>query len=106
MYKKNRKNFIHLCGQWTLLDPVSRKEYPASVPGCNYSDLQNAGVIPDPFVALNEKKTEWVSKQDWVYEKTFDLTREDLFADRIFLNFEKIDTLCDVTLNGEKIASV
>ncbi len=106
MYKKNRKNFIDLCGQWTLLDPVSCKEYPANVPGCNYSDLQNAGVIPDPFVALNEKQTEWVSKQDWVYEKTFDLTREDLFADRIFLNFEKIDTLCDVTLNGEKIASV
>ncbi|KAL3441821.1 glycoside hydrolase superfamily [Aspergillus insuetus] len=45
--------------------PVSK------VPSVVHLDLLDNGLIPDPFVGLNEQKVEWVSDRDWVYRTTF-----------------------------------
>jgi beta-mannosidase len=36
-----------------------------TVPGCVHTDLMAAGLIPDPYLDLNETLTAWVSQADW-----------------------------------------
>lgn len=47
--------------------------HPATVPGTVHTDLMASGMIPDPFIAQNERTVQWVDKEDWLYSTTFDL---------------------------------
>lgn len=62
-----------------------------------------AGKIPDPFVGMNEKEVGWVGHADWVYEKQFTVTAEELQADAVYLRCDMLDTICDVMLNGHRV---
>lgn len=45
----------------------------AKVPGGIYSDLRAAGILPeDPLHSQNDVKYRWVSKEDWIFERTFE----------------------------------
>lgn len=88
----------------------SRREWlPAQVPGGVHTDLLVAGRIPDPFVADNEKRVQWVAESDWEYRRTFTVDSDPsagsgqalLAEDRIFLVCDGLDTLAEVTLNGQ-----
>lgn len=94
-----------LCGQWTLKDKKGEYKLPATVPGSNYLDLLNEGIIPDPFYGENEKEVYWVAQRDWVYEKSFTITADELAADKITLICKRLDTIAEVFVNGEKVAS-
>ena len=76
---------------------------PAEVPGCAHLDLMRAGVIPDPFVRLHERDVAWVDQTDWVYETTFTLDSTPL--PNTFLRFHGLDTIAEITLNGEPLGA-
>ena len=76
---------------------------PATVPGCVHTDLIHAGVIPDPFVRLNEHGVAWVDERDWVYETTF--TVDGPPPASAFLKFHGLDTLAEIVLNGEALGT-
>lgn len=94
---------MNLNGKWTLREAGSETRYEATVPGCNYLDLQNAGVIKDPFLGTNEKESFWVADRDWIYERSFLVSESDLASDRIYLTFGCLDTVCEITLNGQVV---
>ena len=71
---------------------------PAQVPGGVHLDLMRAGVIPDPFVRMQERDVAWVDDSDWVYETTFAVADPPACA---FLRFGGLDTLAEIVLNGE-----
>lgn len=71
----------------------------AKVPGTVHTDLLNAGLIDDPYYTDNELKLGWISDCDWVYSTNFDLPAE-LEDKNITLNFDGLDTICAVILNG------
>ena len=75
---------------------------PAEVPGCVHLDLIKAGVIPDPFVRMQEHAVAWVDDRDWVYETTF--TADDP-APSMFLRFNGLDTIAEIALNGEPLGT-
>jgi beta-mannosidase len=75
----------------------------ATVPGVVHTDLLENKLIEDPFFRLNERGMQWIDKEDWLYETTFDIEQFILDKDNIELCFEGLDTYADVTLNGEKI---
>lgn len=89
-----------LNGQWKFRHADESTPLNATVPGCNFTDLMANGIIPDPFDGLNEKDCAFVGESDWVYEKDFTLTKDELSADAIKLCFDMLDTICDVFLNG------
>lgn len=93
----------NLTGKWILKD--SRGEYTleATVPGVNYLDLMNAGIIEDPFYGENERDVYWVAERDWIYEKTFEVTADELKEEKITLVCKRLDTICSLFINGEKI---
>lgn len=77
--------------------------YPATVPGVVHTDLMNNGILEDPFFRLNERGAQWVDKEDWIYETTFDLDKVSFDKENLDLYFKGLDTYADVYLNGNKI---
>lgn len=92
-----------LCGKWELCDTKGEYSLQATVPGCNYLDLMDAKLIKDPFYGENEKEVYWVAQRDWKYKKSFTLTAKELENEKITLVCKRLDTICTVYLNGEKI---
>lgn len=89
---------------WKLSRLNDTELYEAIVPGCVHTDLQNAGVIPDPFVGVNEVYVSWVAETDWVYSLVFDADQELLSHKNIFLECDGLDTIAAITLNDNEIA--
>ncbi|MFW6279966.1 MAG: beta-mannosidase [Planctomycetota bacterium] len=97
---------IDLNGSWSLFctdSPASR--YPATVPGCVHTDLMEVGEIPDPFYRDNETELMWIGETDWTYERTFAVAETFLHNDHILLRCDGLDTLAEIEINGEHLAS-
>jgi len=92
-----------LTGDWQFRRADSKEWLPAQVPGGVHTDLLAAGRIPDPFVADNEKRVQWVAESDWEYRRTFAVDADLLAEERIFLVCDGLDTLAQVTLNGQLV---
>ena len=76
---------------------------PASVPGSIHTALMANGVIEDPYYRVNEKKVQWVDKNNWEYRTTFSADKEWIDKGRITLEFLGLDTYADVYLNEQLI---
>ena len=95
---------INLNGKWKFRNATDVSWFDATVPGCNYLDLMDCGLLADPFVGLNEKNSYYVAETDWEYAKAVELTAEDLDHQEVYLKCDMLDTLCDVFVNDTKIA--
>ncbi len=93
-----------LDGAWILRDATGEYTCPAQVPGCNFLDLERAGLIPDPLIGTNENDVQWVAQREWIYTRTFEIAAEQLQSRYIELVCEMIDTLCTVSINGQQVA--
>lgn len=76
---------------------------PASVPGHVHLDLLKNGVIGDPFASLQELGARWVDEEDWVYRTEFQFVA-DPQRPRVTLEFQALDTVAELSLNGEPLA--
>ncbi len=92
-----------LNGAWEFRQASTSEWLLAQVPGGAHTDLMAAGRIPDPFVGDNEKRVQWVAESDWEYRKVFSVTDELLSEDRVYLVCDGLDTLANLTLNGEAL---
>jgi len=92
-----------LTGEWQFRQAGAHEWLAAHVPGGVHTDLMAAGRIPDPFVADNEKRVQWVAESDWEYKRTFEPSGELLEEERVFLVCDGLDTLASVTLNGTRL---
>ncbi len=81
-------------------------ELPATVPGVVHLDLLAAGLIPDPYLDDNEALLAWIGLVDWTYRTTFTPTAAELAAERLELEFDGLDTVASLSLNGETVAEV
>lgn len=77
--------------------------YPASVPGTIHTDLLTNKLIQDPFYRDNETKLQWIAEKNWEYKTEFDLRQDYNSFSSVNLQFEGLDTYCDVFLNDQKI---
>ena len=64
---------IDLAGEWRLIRAATDEAIPARVPGDTHSALLAAGRIPDPYKGMNELQVQWVGREDWIYERTFEV---------------------------------
>ncbi|GHG36616.1 glycoside hydrolase family 2 protein [Streptomyces zaomyceticus] len=75
---------------------------PAQVPGCVHSDLLAAGVIPDPFLGLDETEVAWVGRRSWSYVTTLG---HDSGHERSELVFDGLDTAAEILLDGASLGT-
>jgi beta-mannosidase len=92
-----------LTGKWQFQKVGAEEWLPANIPGSVHTDLLASGRIPDPFVADNEKRVQWVAESDWVYRTSFACTDELLIEEKVLLVFDGLDTLATVVLNGHEL---
>lgn len=92
---------ISLNSGWSFNQSGKPKIMPATVPGCVQSDLLVLNKIPNPYIGLNEDKVKWIEQEDWVYNKTFEVSSALLQNDKINLVFEGLDTYAEVFINGK-----
>ncbi|MBL7828038.1 MAG: glycoside hydrolase family 2 protein [Saprospiraceae bacterium] len=64
--------------------------------------LQN-GIIEDPFYRDNEEKLQWIEKEDWEFQTTFDVDPTTLSKKHIELILKGIDTYAQIYLNDTLI---
>ncbi|MBQ9727171.1 MAG: glycoside hydrolase family 2 protein, partial [Kiritimatiellae bacterium] len=91
---------IDLAGAWTLRAADGSVSVPCAIPGDNYSALQAAGEIPDPYWRDNESRVQWVSEKDWIFSRSVDVPASLLRRTAVFLSFDSIDTVAEVFVNG------
>jgi beta-mannosidase len=94
-------HYQSLSGEWTFRQLDKNEWMPATVPGGVHTDLLALGKIPDPFVADNEKQVQWIGDTDWEYRTTFKPTPSLLAESKQFLVCDGLDTLAEVSLNGQ-----
>jgi beta-mannosidase len=100
---ENLPKVIEIKGNWKLQRVSTGDSYPASVPGCVHLDLLASKVIEDPFYRTNEKKQQWIDKEDWVYLTDFEAANDFLNNEVVQLDFKGLDTYADVYLNDSLI---
>jgi beta-mannosidase len=89
-----------LTGEWQFHKSGDETWLPARVPGGVHTDLMALDLIPDPFVADNEKRVMWVAESDWIYRRTFTADAALMTEQHVFLVCDGLDTLAEATLNG------
>ena len=90
-----------LSGTWKFRQLGNREWLAANVPGGVHTDLLALGRIPDPFVADNEKRVQWVAESDWEYRRIFSPDKALAGEERKLLVCDGLDTLAEVSLNGK-----
>lgn len=93
----------NLGDNWKFRQARTVAWHEASVPGTVHTDLMSNGIIPDPFIGQNERAVQWVDKEDWIYETTFNLDGDIAGKDNIDLVFDGLDTYADVYVNDSLV---
>ena len=75
----------------------------ARVPGTVYRDLQDAGRIPDPYIACQEAEVQWVAERDWLWRQDFQVDASE-HRRHMALCLDGLDTIATVWLDGRVIA--
>ena len=88
---------------WVFQEQDAAQWLPAKVPGEVHLDLLANKQIPDPFYRDNEKKLQWIEKEDWDYKVKFEVPSNTLNKQNVELVFDGLDTYADVYLNGKRI---
>ncbi len=95
---KLQKWELKICGEDSYI--------PANVPGTVYDALLSAGRMEDPYYRDNEMAALEMMKHDFEYHGSVDIDSLELdSSDEVILRFNGIDTMADITLNGQNLGS-
>lgn len=95
---------MHYINDWKM--ELDGKSYDCAIPCSMYSVLIRNGVIPNPYIGLNEDAAVPYYGKDCVFTSEFVVAEADLKHKNVDLCFYRLDTLCDIYLNGKLLASV
>jgi beta-mannosidase len=90
---------IKLNALWNFKNSKDSIWNHATVPGTVHTDLLALGKIEDPYYRLNEHNLQWIDKEDWDYETSFNLSKKELSKEHIELDFSGLDTYSHIYLN-------
>ncbi len=88
---------------WTMRADGKSQSYPAVVPGSTYTNLLQAGAIPDTFYGENNGKVQWVAEKSWIFRRTIKASAELRAKPHVQLVCHGLDTLATLWLNGRRI---
>jgi len=86
---------------WQFKQQNKVQWHAAKVPGEVHVDLLANKLISDPFYRDNEKSLQWIEKENWEYQTTFNVSSEILNKKSINLVFDGLDTYADIYVNGQ-----
>lgn len=90
-------------GQWEFRQANTPAWKPVKIPASAHTALLQNGMIEDPFYRDNEEKLQWIEKEDWEFQTTFDVSAEVLAKQHVELIFKGLDTYAQIYLNDSLI---
>ena len=99
--KQEQSNLSQEINNWEF--EHKNRWYEAEVPGNNFSDLLQHGLISDPFYGTNEDSVQWIAKENWIYHSKFSVLEKTLTKNSHVLCFHGLDTYAKVFLNDSLI---
>ena len=96
---------LNLNGKWSMKRTDEDSWINSCVPGSVYSDLLNNGKMQDPFYRDNENSALKLSNYNYEYKRNFQIDKNMLSHDKIFLLCKGLDTICTIYINDKKIAN-
>ncbi|MFH1880094.1 MAG: sugar-binding domain-containing protein, partial [Bacillota bacterium] len=76
----------------------------AVIPEDIHATLRRAGLVRGHFMGKDPAEDQWIEDADWIYYKEF-FADKPFYDTKVTLDFDGLDTLCDLYLNGERIGS-
>ena len=86
-------------GQWEFRQANTPAWKPVKIPVSAHTALLQNGMIEDPYWRDNEEKLQWIEKEDWEFQTTFDVSADVLARKHIELIFKGLDTYAQIYLN-------
>ena len=86
-------------GQWEFRQANTPVWKPVKIPVSAHTALLQNGMIEDPYWRDNEEKLQWIEKEDWEFQTTFDVGADVLARKHIELIFKGLDTYAQIYLN-------
>ena len=86
-------------GQWEFRQANTPVWKPVKIPVSAHTALLQNGMIEDPYWRDNEEKLQWIEKEDWEFQTTFDVSADVLARKHIELIFKGLDTYAQIYLN-------
>lgn len=93
---------ISLDGQWRMCG--NGYDCLGEIPGSVYSFLLDNKLMDDPFYRENESAALELMNHDYTFSKSFDFEKKSDDG-RVLLRCEGLDTLAEISINGEFVAS-
>jgi beta-mannosidase len=84
---------------WEFRQAGTPKWHPAQVPASVHTALLANELIPDPFYGTNEEQLQWIEREDWEFQTTFDVDEAIFQKEHIELVFKGLDTYSHIYLN-------
>ena len=106
LFIEKHKDCASIAGDLTTLAALQGTRFyqtDGSVPGNFELDLVRDGILPDPFMGENPILLQQYENRHLWYATTFESPAKD--GEDWYLQFDGIDTVADIYLNGEKIGS-
>jgi len=88
---------------WTFRQALTGDWKPVTIPVSAHTALLQNGMIEDPFYRDNEEKLQWIEKEDWEFQTTFDVSETILQKKHIELVFRNLDTYTHIYLNDSLV---
>lgn len=95
---------LTLNGEWKVGEVGSGQTYPVTVPGSVLSALTDAKAIPDPYYRDNEYEIRELFWKDYEFERSFEVTSEQLSQQHVDLVCFGLDTLATIYINEQEVA--
>lgn len=99
-------NRLDLSGQWIMTRRSDGKELPAVIPGTDFGTLIRCGEIADPLRSGAEEEALAVASDQYTFSRRFTVKPEQLRHNKAKLKCFRVDTLCDILVNGQKALSL
>lgn len=96
---------LSLNGTWKMETVGENNPIEAEIPGSVYSALLKAGEIPDPYFRDNEMKVLPLMEKDYRFTRDFYASPEMLAHEHIHLRCHGLDTLAEISINGQPVGS-
>jgi beta-mannosidase len=86
-------------GLWEFRQANTPSWKPVKIPVSVHTALIQNKMIDDPYWRDNEEKLQWIEKEDWEFQTTFDVSPEVLAKKHVELIFKGLDTYAQIYLN-------
>ncbi|OWF41123.1 beta-mannosidase-like [Mizuhopecten yessoensis] len=94
---------VNLNGNWTVRDENRGSSVIGQVPGNMYTALLGSAMIQDPYYRKNDELYRWISRDDWSYSRTFQVSTKMVGQNTLELVCDGLDTVAEVFINGKLV---